>query len=109
MTILSETPAGDERRVDENMSSTRFDATSRDYGSIFARDLIKTVTSSATPLLDISSQNLGITTQQTPLQPENPTCEQSEAFNKFCDTIHGILGGRMTPEHYECPQQIDRS
>lgn len=100
MTILTAAGAkaaeGDRRTTDLSKSWPVSNSISRACGSIFASTLIETLTTSTTPLLDASSQNLDSSVPQTQLQPEKPNAEQSETFNSFCKTIHGVLGGNMT-------------
>ncbi|EEU39196.1 uncharacterized protein NECHADRAFT_81941 [Fusarium vanettenii 77-13-4] len=52
-------------------------------GMVFARAIIKTLTSTSSPLLDDRSGG----TEEESLQPEEPTSQQIETYNELCQSI----------------------
>lgn len=52
-------------------------------GSVFAAAVIERLTSTSSPLLDDATGG----TEEESLQPEEPTPQQTETYNEFCQSI----------------------
>ncbi|RSM11489.1 hypothetical protein CEP52_003017 [Fusarium oligoseptatum] len=62
-------------------------------GSVFASAVIKTLTSTTSPLLDDETSDAK---NEESLQPDEPTPQQTETYNEFCQSILEVCETRVT-------------
>ncbi|KAF9879456.1 hypothetical protein CkaCkLH20_02999 [Colletotrichum karsti] len=94
---ITDLSKGDPARMDTPILVTPHDEiishAARMCGSIFAGPIIKTLSSSSSPLLDIPTDG---DTEPESLQPKEPTEEQEAAYNAFCASVVDACTGDET-------------
>ncbi|KAJ5513314.1 hypothetical protein N7463_002866 [Penicillium fimorum] len=67
----------------------------RSCGSVFASTLFQTLSSAASPLLELGMDSTPSDLEQT-LQPDSPSQRQTLTYNAFCDSVWRICENRVT-------------